>query len=97
MVIKMVDERFEKIEKAFLDNFEDCRVFNATTDIEVEFKNKNDSDWFYENIGVPKDLKEDEYPIHISMSVTPKNMPSGYIFKFKVLNTDKLIDMLNNH
>ncbi|MBZ2165410.1 hypothetical protein [Methanobacterium spitsbergense] len=93
----MVDEMFENIKKAFLDNFEDCSVFNATTDIQVEFKHKNDSDWFNENIVMHKGLEEDEYPISILSSVTPKNIPSGYIFKFKVLNTDKLIVMLNTH
>lgn len=64
-MINLSDPVFEEIKKAFLDNFEDCRVFNATTDIEVQFKNKTDSDWFNENIVMPKGLKEDEYPIHV--------------------------------
>lgn len=91
----MVDATFNEIKKAFSDNFEDCEVFNATTDIQVEFKNKTDAGWFYENIGEPKGLEEKEYPIHIFMSIISNNIPSGYTFKFKVRNKDKLIDMLS--
>lgn len=98
----MVDERFENIKKAFLVNFEDCTVFNATTDIEVQFKDENDSKWFYENICYPKNLKEDDYPIDLilqgsAIGDSDHIYKSGYIFKFIVRDIDKLIDMINKH
>ncbi len=95
----MVDEIFEEIKEAFLENFEDVKVFNAVTDIEIEFKHKNDSDWFNENIAYPKNLEKDEYPIKITSSINPDGISENYLYKFKIKNMDNkdiLIDMLNS-
>jgi hypothetical protein len=97
----MSDMIFEEIKEAILDNFENCEVKNRTTDIEVEFKNESDAKWFKENICYPKELKEEEYPIHFISSMSPLGDPehiarSVYSISFEVSDKDRLISMLNN-
>ncbi len=98
----MSDKIFDEIKKAFLDNFEDCRPLNKITDIEVEFKHSSDAEWFKENICYPKNLKEEEYPVHFMSSMAPiGNDPehlarSVYSVSFVVNDNEKLITMLNS-
>lgn len=97
----MGDIIFEEIKKAFIDNFEDCKLTNRTVDLEIEFKHENDAKWFEKNICYPKGLEEDEYPIEFLSSLSPigdlkHRSLFGYTFTFKVKNKDKLIKMLNN-
>lgn len=66
-----MDKVFQEIKKAFLDNFEECEVINQTRTIQVEFKHENDAKWFEMNIAYPKDLAEDELPIHLVTAISP--------------------------
>jgi len=96
----MVDLIFEEIKNAFLDNFEDCKVIDRTLDLDVEFKNQADAEWFKENICYPKGLKKKEYPISFLSSSAPIGDPehfgtSVYSVSFEVNDKDKLINMLN--
>lgn len=92
---------FEEIKKVFLDSFEKCEVINQTTVIQAEFDHKVDAEWFKTNIAYPEDLAEDELPIHVVVEISPiGETPSisvyDYIFKFKVKDKEKLLDMLKN-
>ena len=100
MVINLRDLVFEEIKKAFLDNFEACKVIDRTLDIDVEFKNNTDAEWFKENICYPKGLKKEEYPITFLSASTPIGDlehfdTSVYSISFEVNDKDKLINMLN--
>ena len=97
----MGDAIFEEIKKAFLDNFEACKVIDRTLDIDVEFKNNADAEWFKENICYPKGLKKEEYPITFLSSSSPIGDPqhiasSVYSVSFEVNDKDKLINLINS-
>jgi hypothetical protein len=94
-----LEEIFNEIENAFSKNFNECRLTNRTTNLEIEFSNEYDYNWFEENICYPKNLDEKEYPIDFLSSLKPigdiLSDRYGYSFIFTVKDKDKLIEMLN--
>ena len=97
----MVDLIFEEIKNAFLDNFEDCKVIDRTLDLDVEFKNQADAEWFKENICYPKCLEKELYPVSFLSSSAPIGDPEHiaslvYSVSFEVNDKDKLINMINS-
>lgn len=94
-----LEEIFKEIEDAFLENFDECRLINRTTDLQVEFSNEYDYNWFEKNICYPESLDEKEYPIEFLSGFKPIGDISigkyEYSFSFTVNNKNKLIEMLN--
>lgn len=94
-----LEQVFNDIKNAFLENFNDCRLTDRATNLLVEFKNESDYKWFKENICYPNNLNAEEYPIHCMAHSEPigDKLSSEYEYSsmFTVSNKDKLIKMIN--
>ncbi|GAB4312695.1 MAG: hypothetical protein Kow0019_11740 [Methanobacteriaceae archaeon] len=94
-----LEQVFNDIKNAFLENFNDCRLTDRATNLLVEFKNKVDYKWFKENVCCPKNLNTEEYPIDCMAHFEPIGDKSSseyeYSAMFTVKNKYKLIEMLN--
>jgi hypothetical protein len=92
-------EKFEEIKNAFQDNCSECRLIDQKIAIIVEFKNKEDAEWFESNIVYPKGNMEKSPVKHVmKMSEESKKFAKpffNYTYTFEVKNKDQLMDKLN--
>jgi hypothetical protein len=91
-------KRFEEIKNAFQDNCGDCRLIDQKIAIIVEFKDKEDAEWFENNIVYPEG-KMEKSPLKHVMKMSEKSKEFArpffdYTYTFEVKNKDELMARL---
>ena len=95
----IMTEQFEEIKNAFQGNCGECRLIDQKIAIIVEFKDKEDAEWFENNIVYPEGTMEKSPIKHVmKMSEESKKFAKpffSYTYTFEVKNKDQLMDKLN--
>lgn len=95
----IMTEEFEEIKNAFQDNCNECRLIDQKIAIIIEFKNKEDAEWFEDNIVYPEGTMEKSPLKHVmKMSEESKKFAEPffeYTYTFEVKNKDQLLHKLN--
>ena len=91
-------EQFEEIKNAFQDNCNECRLIGQNIAIIIEFKDKEDAEWFESNIAYPEGTME-KSPLKYVMKVSEESKKFAepffeYTYAFEVKNKDQLMHKL---
>ncbi len=92
-------EQFEEIKNAFQDNCNECRLIDQKIAIIIEFKDKEDAEWFENDIVYPEGTME-KSPLKHVMKVSEESKKFAepffdYTYTFEVKDKDQLIRKLN--
>lgn len=90
---------FEEIKNAFQDNCNECRLIDQKIAMIIEFKNKEDAEWFENNMVYPEgNMKKSPLKHVMKVSEESKKFAEPffeYAYTFEVKDKDQLIRKLN--
>lgn len=93
-----MDETYEEMKNILKSNCDECRIINQKIAYIVEFKNKEDAEWFENNIIYPESVS-DKSPIkHVmKMSKESKEFAAPFydhVYTFEVKDRNRLLEKL---
>lgn len=93
-----MDKTYEEIKNILKSNCDDCRIINQKIAYIVEFKNKEDADWFENNIVYPEGSSKKSPVKHVmKMSEESKEFARPFydhVYTFEVKDKNRLIRKL---